>query len=246
MWIYMKQIILLKVQMRKEQDMLESQRATALNWNEAEIVGKVAKINLHHHFCGTIDFDELRVCTNRSSGKSDYIQVLISHDLLPLGLAEGDKVWMKGKLRCYPYAYKKRVHTEQEEFSKNFLFFSCKEIEIVGEDEQDVNIMNLQGALYKKENLRITTDGKEIIDFILSVKRKTGKYDYIPCTAWGKNAEVINQIDKWTNIDLNGKLQNKSKYIYNSRNGIEQEMKLCKVAVMLLIKVGDYRSKRFK
>ena len=106
--------------------------------------------------------------------------------------------------------------------------------------------MNLQGALYKKENLRITTDGKEIIDFILSVKRKTGKYDYIPCTAWGKNAEVINQIDKWTNIDLNGKLQNKSKYIYNFRNGTEQEMKLCKVAVRLLIKVGDNKNKYFR
>ena len=45
------------------------------------------------------------------------------------------------------------------------------------------------GALCKPPIYRSTPFGREICDMMLAVNRAFGKSDYIPCIAWGRNAQ---------------------------------------------------------
>lgn len=78
-----------------------------------------------------------------------------------------------------------------------------------GTDNDTLNRVELAGALCKPPIYRSTPFGREICDLMLAVNRAFGKSDYIPCIAWGRNAQYAARFHVGDRIRLSGRLQSR-------------------------------------
>jgi len=79
----------------------------------------------------------------------------------------------------------------------------------VTNDNETLNRVELTGALCKPPIYRSTPFGREICDMMLAVNRAFGKSDYIPCIAWGRNAQYASRFEVGDRIRLSGRLQSR-------------------------------------
>lgn len=73
-----------------------------------------------------------------------------------------------------------------------------------------MNDINLIGRLVRSPELRTTQTGTSVVSFTLAVDRrdKDKSTDFIPCTAWAKTGEIINEYCvKGQLIGVTGRLQ---------------------------------------
>ena len=76
-------------------------------------------------------------------------------------------------------------------------------------DNDTLNRVTLTGALCKPPIYRSTPFGREICDMMLAVNRAFGKSDYIPCIAWGRNAQYASRFGVGERVSLTGRLQSR-------------------------------------
>jgi len=69
--------------------------------------------------------------------------------------------------------------------------------------------VTLVGVLCKPPIYRSTPFGREICDMMLAVNRAFGKSDYIPCIAWGRNAQYAARFGVGDRVRLTGRLQSR-------------------------------------
>ncbi|MDO4740612.1 MAG: single-stranded DNA-binding protein [Eubacteriales bacterium] len=79
----------------------------------------------------------------------------------------------------------------------------------LGEDDETLNRTELIGALCKPPVYRSTPFGREICDMMLAVTRAFGKSDYIPCIAWGRNAQYASRFTVGDRVCVTGRLQSR-------------------------------------
>ena len=77
------------------------------------------------------------------------------------------------------------------------------------QDDDTLNRVTLTGALCKPPIYRSTPFGREICDMMLAVNRAFGKSDYIPCIAWGRNAQYAARFGVGDRVSLTGRLQSR-------------------------------------
>ena len=77
------------------------------------------------------------------------------------------------------------------------------------QDNDTLNKVTLVGALCKPPIYRSTPFGREICDMMLAVNRAFGKSDYIPCIAWGRNAQYASRFNVGERVHLTGRLQSR-------------------------------------
>lgn len=71
-----------------------------------------------------------------------------------------------------------------------------------------MNSVNLVGRLTRDVELRRTQAGKAVASFTLAVNRINGEADFINCTAWDKQAEVLEKYTaKGSMVGVAGRLQ---------------------------------------
>ncbi|MEG1813747.1 MAG: single-stranded DNA-binding protein [Clostridia bacterium] len=78
-----------------------------------------------------------------------------------------------------------------------------------GADNDTLNRVDLHGALCKPPIYRATPFGREICDLMLAVNRAFGKSDYIPCIAWGRNAQYAARFKVGDKLRITGRLQSR-------------------------------------
>lgn len=76
-------------------------------------------------------------------------------------------------------------------------------------DNETLNRAELCGALCKPPVYRSTPFGREICDMMLAVNRAFGKSDYIPCIAWGRNAQYASRFRVGDHVRVTGRLQSR-------------------------------------
>ena len=84
----------------------------------------------------------------------------------------------------------------------------ARELAFTGDDFE--NTVTLTGTLCKEPTLRRTPMGREISDMMLSVERRYGKSDYIPCIAWGAVARRAAGWAKGAAVTVTGRLQSRA------------------------------------
>ena len=77
------------------------------------------------------------------------------------------------------------------------------------EDNDTLNKVTIAGALCRPPVYRSTPFGREICDMMLAVNRAFGKSDYIPCIAWGRNAQYASRFNVGDRVRLTGRLQSR-------------------------------------
>ena len=64
--------------------------------------------------------------------------------------------------------------------------------------------------------------GREICDLMLAVNRKYGRSDYLPCIAWGRNAELASTWSVGKEIKITGRIQSRKYIKIENGEGIEK------------------------
>ena len=71
-----------------------------------------------------------------------------------------------------------------------------------------INNVVLIGRLTNEPTLKMTANGKPVVAFTLAVQRDKEKADFVPCRAYSRTAELLNQYcKKGSQIALNGSIQ---------------------------------------
>ena len=137
----------------------------------------------------------------RLSGAVDQLPVTIPGKLMPL-LPEGGDGLMQftGQVRSYNKVVGGAGRLMVTLFAQS----------IVETHENDtLNKVALTGALCKPPIYRSTPFGREICDMMLAVNRAFGKSDYIPCIAWGRNAQYASRFSVGDRLRITGRLQSR-------------------------------------
>lgn len=145
-------------------------------------------------------FYRFPLSVRRLSGQADVLQVIatgeqLSH-LLPL---TGRRLEIQGQLRSF--------NNKSGQGSRLVISaFTRLLVETAGED---VNIIELKGAICKPPVLRRTPLGRCICDMMLAVNRRYGRADYLPCIAWGSLAMLCGSMGVGDRLRLEGRLQSR-------------------------------------
>ena len=168
-------------------------------------------------------FYRFPLSVRRLSGQADVLQVIatgeqLSH-LLPL---TGRRLEIQGQLRSF--------NNKSGQGSRLVISaFTRLLVETAGED---VNIIELKGAICKPPVLRRTPLGRCICDMMLAVNRRYGRADYLPCIAWGQVAMVTGQLPVGSTLALEGRVQ--SRVYTKVVDGVPQERTAYEVSIMRL------------
>lgn len=142
---------------------------------------------------------DLRVA--RLSGQSDIIPIVIAKRLVDFyNIKQGSNLAIKGQFRSF-----NQIENEKR---KLILSVFVKEV-CEWDDGANPNIIELNGFVCKPVIYRRTPFAREICDVLLAVNRKFNKSDYIPCIAWGNNAQIVSQMNVPANLKIVGRIQSR-------------------------------------
>ncbi len=149
----------------------------------------------------------------RLSGAVDTVNITVAQELLSgLEVADREHIRVRGELRSF--------NNKSGKGSKLVISVFAREITLT--DEEEKNSVQLTGTLCKPPNLRRTPMGREICDLMLAVNRKYGRSDYLPCIAWGQNAETAGTWNVGREVRINGRIQSRKYIKIEDGEGIEK------------------------
>ena len=170
--------------------------------NNIDLIGSVSLPPEYSHPVYGEAFFRLLLSVRRLSGTEDLVPVTVSERLLGDTPAdEGERLRIRGQIRSY------NKHTETG--SRLVITVFARELEPLDDDGGDVNEAELQGFICKPPVYRTTPFSREIADVLLAVNRRTGKSDYLPVIAWGRNARFLADVPVGTELSVLGRLQSR-------------------------------------
>lgn len=174
--------------------------------NRVRIVGVVMSKPKFSHNCYNEDFYSVILSVMRDSGAYDEIDVIIPERLYPMeNVSLNDNLCVEGEYRS------KNFHDGDS--NRLFLSVFAKSVRLIIEKEPIYeNEIDLEGFVCKPVIYRKTPMNRQIGDMMLAVNRRSGKSDYIPCIAWGRNAVFASSFRVGTRVMLSGRIQSR-KYI---------------------------------
>lgn len=177
---------------------------STLENNRVTLVGTIlTKLTFDHEVAGE-KFHKFFLSVDRASEKNDLLPVVISERAFEV--TDGDdfigcRVRVEGSFRSFS------LH----ENGKHSLILTvfADQVNPAG-DAKDYNEIVLEGFLCKQPIYRKTPLGREIADCLVAVNRPYGKSDYIPCLAWGRNANYMSSFEAGVKIRLEGRIQSRT------------------------------------
>ena len=136
----------------------------------------------------------------RLSGAVDRLPVTIPGKLMGLLPEEETQLLITGQVRSYNKVVEGAGRLMVTLFAQGIS---------PSPDNDTLNKVSLTGALCKPPIYRSTPFGREICDMMLAVNRAFGKSDYIPCIAWGRNAQYASRFNVGDRVRLTGRLQSR-------------------------------------
>lgn len=164
------------------------------------IAGEIVSDFEFSHQFNEKKFYKCKIKITRNSGAADAIPVITPecfinpktdytgiHAII-VGSYHSRKVFSGGRMRLELFVFAK---------------------DVIWANTADENLVLLKGVISKSPIFRKTPKGRSITDIMLTVKRESGKTDYIPCVAWGENAMLASQLDVGTEVSITGRIQSR-------------------------------------
>ena len=169
--------------------------------NKVYLQGEVEDVPVFNHAVKDEEFYGFNVIVPRLSGQNDIVPVIIAKRLIDFfKIKKGDKVALRGQFRSF--------NKIEEEKRKLVLSVFVKEI-CEWDGEANPNVVELNGFVCKPVIFRRTPFAREICDVLLAVNRQFNKSDYIPCIAWGNNAQIVSQMKVPSCLKIMGRIQSR-------------------------------------
>ena len=153
---------------------------------------------LSHRSRGTAYYSVL-FHTRRLSGASDTLNLILPEPLVARLPGEGQRAAVIGELRSF------NDHSGGGSRLKLYVYGQ----ELLPPDGGDHNEAVISGVLCRDPTWRRTPMGREICDLMLAVPRRYGRADYLPCIAWGRNAEEAARWETNRPVRLTGRFQSR-------------------------------------
>ncbi|MCR5154136.1 MAG: single-stranded DNA-binding protein [Lachnospiraceae bacterium] len=179
--------------------------------NRVSIAGTVQTGFEYSHVAYGEKFYTFKLKVVRLKHTADIIPILVSEKLVDVTRNyEGLFARVEGQFRSYNSHWGTK--------NKLVLTVFAKDISIGEKTEEDEenNLIILDGFVCKKPVYRRTPFGREITDLLIAVNRSYDKSDYIPCISWGRNAKYAENFKIGTHIKLEGRIQSRE---YVKREG---------------------------
>ena len=175
----------------------------------------------------------------RLSGAVDRLPVTIPGKLLAIHSLDGEEARPSDQLMLVTgqvRSYNKVVEGSGRLMVTLFVQSMSPTVE-----NDTMNKVNLTGVLCKPPIYRSTPFGREICDMMLAVNRAFGKSDYIPCIAWGRNAQYASRFHVGDRVRLSGRLQSRE-YQKLLENGEYMVRNAYEVSAFTLEAAGEMES----
>lgn len=140
--------------------------------NTITLKGIIKDIKYSHNI-NDIEYYKANLLVPRDNGKEDVINIKFKRFSNPY--KDGDEIRLKGNIRTF----------SQQKNNKNYVevyVFTYMDTP----DKEENNLVELDGRICKKESIRKTKDGKDVLDFILANNISNDKSSlnaYIPIVA---------------------------------------------------------------
>lgn len=175
--------------------------------NRVFLSGRVEREPQYSHELFGEGFYEFYIEVKRLSGQTDVLPVTVSERIMNgVELSEGSPVALSGQFRSY--------NKLENEHSKLMLTVFVRDFIPYDAEEQNPNVVELNGYICKPPVYRTTPFNREICDVLLAVNRGYNKSDYIPCIAWGRNARFVRDAEVGLNVVIGGRIQSRK---YNKK-----------------------------
>lgn len=185
-----------------------------LDNNKVFLQGVVVNNPVYNHTVKDEEFYGFDLNVNRLSGQIDVLPIIMSKKMLTIhGINKGDKIAINGQFRSH----------NQIDGDKRRLILAVFAKDVVEyEDGANANTIELCGYICKPSIYRITPFSREICDVLLAVNRSYNKSDYVPCIAWGANAQYVSRLNVASPLKILGRIQSRE---YNKLIGEEMVTK---------------------
>lgn len=173
--------------------------------NQVLLIGKVVSTPVHSHEVYKENFYVLNLEVPRLSNTMDILTVTISERLFnAFEISEGDVLKITGQFRSY--------NVFEEGRTRLFLTVFALKVESASEEDlrHSLNTIKLKGFVCREASYRTTPMGREISDLLVAVNRGYRKSDYIPCIAWGRNANYCKFLPVGSCVEIEGRIQSRS------------------------------------
>lgn len=167
--------------------------------NSVFLQGKVVSEPVFDHDFYDEKFYTFSLSVDRLSEEKDIIPITISEHLIQQ-IKVGNALALRGQFRSH-----NKIENGK---SKLILFVFCKEICEL-DSTANSNVIELDGFICKPPIFRNTPLSRQICDVLLAVNRNYNKSDYIPCIAWGRNAQFVSKLPIGTHLKLVGRIQSR-------------------------------------
>ena len=135
------------------------------------------------------------------SGVTDSLPITVSGNLLK-DVDVTSPVVIKGQLRS--------KDSIKDDKLKVDLYIYIKEIENIKNSFEFKNLIEIDGYVCKKPNMRTTPSGKQVTDLLIACNYGKDKTAYIPTIAWGKIARNSSKFKIGDYIHIKGRFQSRS------------------------------------
>ncbi len=209
------------------QESILSNETTFNKCNKLWISGIVEKELEYSHCFHWEKFYTTRVIVRRTSGTEDLVPIIVSEKLISNILKSsltGKYMEVGGSICSY-----NELREDGLRHLKVFVY--AKTIKVGDYENQNENIVFLEGYICKTPNYRMTVTGRQITDLMVSVSRRYNKIDFIPCIAWGKNALYANTLKEKDRIMLVGRIQSRS-FFKKGETRIVYEVSISELALV--------------
>lgn len=168
--------------------------------NSLVLAGQISDTPTVSHQTHDITFLRFTLSVARLSGTFDKITVLSDEKLLSgIEMAKGSFIEIQGELRSY--------NNKSGVGNKLVICAFAKAVKQVCITH--INELRLCGTICKPPVYRRTPLGREICDLMIAINRRYGRADYLPCIAWGKNAQIASDLSVGENVEIAGRIQSR-------------------------------------
>lgn len=194
--------------------------------NKAIVAGVVLSPLEYSHRTFGESFYTFALGIERRSGYVDEINIMISERLLYDYTVEVDDfVEITGQIRTY--------NENKDGRNKLNIVIFARDISINNDIIYYENYIYLEGYLCKPPIKRTSPLGRDICDIMVAVNRMYNKSDYIPCIAWGRNANYGQQLEVGMKIYIEGRIQSRE-YKKKIEDGEVEVRKAYEVSILKL------------
>ena len=194
--------------------------------NKAIVAGVVLSPLEYSHRTFGESFYTFLLGIERRSGYVDEINIMISERILYDYTVEVDDfVEITGQIRTY--------NENKDGRNKLNIVIFARDISINNDIIYYENYIYLEGYLCKPPIKRTSPLGRDICDIMVAVNRMYNKSDYIPCIAWGRNANYGQQLEVGMKIYIEGRIQSRE-YKKKIEDGEVEIRKAYEVSILKL------------